>query len=268
MQTKKLRCKYWIFQSASFTCLKTLLAESSEIVHLSGVLTRLYSIKFFAFLIKLMTKRSENASTSITRLQIKVYEIGNFEFDAKIWIFFLSNNFEKFSSFFLFISQDYNDPCPYSLSPVTIKSQKLLRSPRKATRKISRIPFKVLDAPELQDDFYLNLVDWSAQNVLAVGLGSCVYLWSACTSQVSSIRITSGLITCPCMTFMLNLWFNVAVPIAVRQKNIFFADKKSFFLSFFRWRDCAIWATTVTRWHRCRGASGAISWRWEHIMDM
>jgi cell division cycle 20-like protein 1 (cofactor of APC complex) len=43
----------------------------------------------------------------------------------------------------------------------------------------------VLDAPELQDDFYLNLVDWSAQNVLAVGLGSCVYLWSACTSQVS-----------------------------------------------------------------------------------
>jgi cell division cycle 20-like protein 1, cofactor of APC complex len=66
-----------------------------------------------------------------------------------------------------------------------MKSQKLLRSPRKATRKISRIPFKVLDAPELQDDFYLNLVDWSAQNVLAVGLGSCVYLWSACTSQVS-----------------------------------------------------------------------------------
>ena len=32
------------------------------------------------------------------------------------------------------------------------------RSPRKASRKISKIPFKVLDAPELQDDFYLNLV--------------------------------------------------------------------------------------------------------------
>lgn len=71
---------------------------------------------------------------------------------------------------------------------MSAKSQKLLRSPRKATRKISRIPFKVLDAPELQDDFYLNLVDWSAQNVLAVGLGSCVYLWSACTSQVSIQR--------------------------------------------------------------------------------
>ena len=78
-----------------------------------------------------------------------------------------------------------DDPSsPYSLSPVSSKSQKLLRSPRRASRKISKIPFKVLDAPDLQDDFYLNLVDWSSQNFLAVGLGMCVYLWSACTSQV------------------------------------------------------------------------------------
>lgn len=76
---------------------------------------------------------------------------------------------------------------PYSLSPLSVSSQRLLRSPHKATRKISRIPFKVLDAPELQDDFYLNLVDWSIQNVLSVGLGSCVYLWSACTSQVTRL---------------------------------------------------------------------------------
>ena len=47
---------------------------------------------------------------------------------------------------------------------------------------------QVLDAPALQDDFYLNLVDWSSQNVLAVGLGTCVYLWSACTSKVGGIR--------------------------------------------------------------------------------
>lgn len=75
----------------------------------------------------------------------------------------------------------------YSLSPVSKKSQRLLRSPRKSTRKISKIPFKVLDAPELQDDFYLNLVDWSGQNILSVGLGTCVYLWSACTSQVTKL---------------------------------------------------------------------------------
>lgn len=119
-----------------------------------------------------------------------MYEIGN----QNCWKWFRLHfcwkinsalNFFAFDKIFLFFPQGFSDPCPYSLSPVTIKSQKLLRSPRKATRKISRIPFKVLDAPELQDDFYLNLVDWSAQNVLAVGLGSCVYLWSACTSQVS-----------------------------------------------------------------------------------
>ncbi|XP_077414146.1 fizzy-related protein homolog isoform X2 [Vanacampus margaritifer] len=80
-----------------------------------------------------------------------------------------------------------NEVSPYSLSPLTNKSHKLLRSPRKPARKISKIPFKVLDAPELQDDFYLNLVDWSAGNLLSVGLGACVYLWSACTSQVTRL---------------------------------------------------------------------------------
>lgn len=28
-------------------------------------------------------------------------------------------------------------------------------------RKIAERPYKVLDAPNLSDDFYLNLVDWS-----------------------------------------------------------------------------------------------------------
>ena len=28
-------------------------------------------------------------------------------------------------------------------------------------RKVSRKPYKMLDAPNLQDDFYLNLLDWS-----------------------------------------------------------------------------------------------------------
>ncbi|QHO49801.1 Protein FIZZY-RELATED [Arachis hypogaea] len=59
--------------------------------------------------------------------------------------------------------------------------------PVKAPRKVPRSPYKVLDAPALQDDFYLNLVDWSSHNVLAVGLGNCVYLWNACSSKVSEL---------------------------------------------------------------------------------
>jgi cell division cycle 20-like protein 1 (cofactor of APC complex) len=79
---------------------------------------------------------------------------------------------------------------PYSLSPVGAGDGTLgmtLLAPRRTPRKIARSPFKVLDAPALQDDFYLNLVDWSASNVLAVGLGTCVYLWSACTSKVTKL---------------------------------------------------------------------------------
>lgn len=45
----------------------------------------------------------------------------------------------------------------------------------------------MLDAPELADDFYLNLVDWSSTNVLGVGLGSCVYLWTAHNAAVSKL---------------------------------------------------------------------------------
>ena len=88
------------------------------------------------------------------------------------------------------VDRDIDKP---SLSPVGSASARLLASPRKAKRKIPKVPFKVLDAPALQDDFYLNLVDWSSQNILAVGLGSCVYLWSACTSKVTKV---SG---CRCM---------------------------------------------------------------------
>lgn len=55
----------------------------------------------------------------------------------------------------------------------------------------------MLDAPALQDDFYLNLVDWSSHNVLAVGLGNCVYLWNACSSKVrSSIHIHNIRVHC------------------------------------------------------------------------
>jgi cell division cycle 20-like protein 1 (cofactor of APC complex) len=49
------------------------------------------------------------------------------------------------------------------------------------------LPCKVLDAPALQDDYYLNLIDWSSQNLLAVGLSSSVYLWNANNSKVNKL---------------------------------------------------------------------------------
>ena len=59
--------------------------------------------------------------------------------------------------------------------------------PMKNQRKIPKTPFKVLDAPALKDDYYLNLLDWSSSNILAVGQASNIYLWSATTSRVTKL---------------------------------------------------------------------------------
>ena len=57
----------------------------------------------------------------------------------------------------------------------------------KSKRRLAKVPFKVLDAPALQDDFYLNLIDWGTQNFLAVGLASNVYLWNSHNSKVTKL---------------------------------------------------------------------------------
>ncbi|PNF16807.1 Fizzy-related protein [Cryptotermes secundus] len=86
-----------------------------------------------------------------------------------------------------FRSGDTSSLACYSLSPVSAESQKLLTSARKVAQKISPMPFKVMAAPELQDDFYCSLVDWSSQNIVSVGLERCVYLWSACSGKVTRL---------------------------------------------------------------------------------
>ena len=60
-----------------------------------------------------------------------------------------------------------------------------LRSVTKSIgRRIPKTPSRILDAPELVDDYYLNLVSWGENNVLAVALGQCVYLWEAETGNI------------------------------------------------------------------------------------
>ena len=48
-------------------------------------------------------------------------------------------------------------------------------------------PDRVLDAPGFADDYYLNLVDWSCANRVAIGLGDMVYIWDAETGSVTSL---------------------------------------------------------------------------------
>ncbi len=42
----------------------------------------------------------------------------------------------------------------------------------------------MLDAPNLQDDFYLNLLEWSSQNMLSVALDSSLYMWNGNNNKV------------------------------------------------------------------------------------
>lgn len=83
-------------------------------------------------------------------------------------------------------ANSHDSPSSNSFMPMSVQGKGHFPQV-KATRKISKVPFKILDAPALQDDFYLNLVDWSSSNLLSVGLGTSVYLWSACTSKVTKL---------------------------------------------------------------------------------
>ena len=44
-----------------------------------------------------------------------------------------------------------------------------------------------MDAPDLVDDYYLNLLDWGSSNVLAIALGNTVYLWDATSGSTSEL---------------------------------------------------------------------------------
>eukprot|EP01088_Endostelium_zonatum_P003969 TRINITY_DN1517_c1_g2_i1.p1 TRINITY_DN1517_c1_g2~~TRINITY_DN1517_c1_g2_i1.p1 ORF type:complete len:609 (+),score=210.39 TRINITY_DN1517_c1_g2_i1:83-1909(+) len=69
------------------------------------------------------------------------------------------------------------------LSPST--SPHLLKTISRIPRKISLSPIRILEAPLIKDDFYLNLVEWSSTNILAVALANSVYLYHPSSSIVS-----------------------------------------------------------------------------------
>ena len=73
----------------------------------------------------------------------------------------------------------------YSASAST--SRKGKSSTRHVGRHIPSAPARILDAPDLLDDYYLNLLSWSDTNVLAVALSQTVYLWNAETGAIDEL---------------------------------------------------------------------------------
>ena len=75
----------------------------------------------------------------------------------------------------------------YTASHGVAEGSSVARRKIKSTRHIPSAPSRVLDAPELLDDYYLNLVAWGANNCVAVALGGTVYVWDAATGSISEL---------------------------------------------------------------------------------
>ncbi|KAI9893847.1 MAG: ubiquitin-protein transferase activating protein [Vezdaea aestivalis] len=86
---------------------------------------------------------------------------------------------------------------PESSKPIDLRSQynrplkKANATAAQFRRKVLSAPERVLDAPGLVDDYYLNLLDWSSGNQVAIGLERNVYVWSAEAGSVSCLLETS-----------------------------------------------------------------------------
>ncbi|CAN1172752.1 Cell division cycle 20.1, cofactor of APC complex [Linum perenne] len=76
---------------------------------------------------------------------------------------------------------------PVELIPHQHTSDSSVPQPVKPRRRIRKSPERTLDAPDLVNDFYLNLLDWGSSNVLALACGSTVYCWDASDGSTSKL---------------------------------------------------------------------------------
>ncbi|XP_055049756.2 cell division cycle protein 20 homolog [Misgurnus anguillicaudatus] len=58
----------------------------------------------------------------------------------------------------------------------------------KKSRCISSVTEQILHAPGFRNDFYLNLMDWGRQNLLAIGLAHRVFLWDAAVEDIILLK--------------------------------------------------------------------------------
>lgn len=81
-------------------------------------------------------------------------------------------------------------PTPIEPIPSELFSSVPQSKPVKARRCISQSCERTLDAPELVDDFYLNLLDWGSSNVLAIALAT-----NGSISELVTVDDESGPVT-------------------------------------------------------------------------
>ena len=105
-------------------------------------------------------------------------------------------NLKKQNSILSFSQKNRNIHSLPFLNSINSINNFLLKKNQK--RQISKTAEKMLDAPNLLDNFYLNLLDWGSKNILSVALSNEVYLLNTETFQTQllmslpeNINITS-----------------------------------------------------------------------------
>ncbi|KAI5657420.1 hypothetical protein M9H77_26213 [Catharanthus roseus] len=89
-------------------------------------------------------------------------------------------------------------PVAVEAIPSEFTTSAVQSKPTKPRRYIPQTSERTLDAPDIVDDYYLNLLDWGSRNVLSIALGSTVYLWDAssgATSELVTIDEENGPVT-------------------------------------------------------------------------
>ncbi|KAJ4917433.1 hypothetical protein Rs2_02983 [Raphanus sativus] len=76
-------------------------------------------------------------------------------------------------------------PKDHSASSSSLHYQRF--QPLRPPRRIPQGSERTLDAPGFMDDIYLNILDWSSSNVVAVALDKSVCLWDASTGSVTEL---------------------------------------------------------------------------------
>jgi cell division cycle 20, cofactor of APC complex len=93
----------------------------------------------------------------------------------------------------------YHEPPPAASSNKSLSQQRELAKPLLHTRngslpssngvvksrKIATEPERILEAPDLVDDFYLNVVSWSCLNMVSVALHDQLYIWNGDVGTVN-----------------------------------------------------------------------------------
>lgn len=115
---------------------------------------------------------------------------------------------------------------------------------RKMFRHIPQQPEKILDAPGLLEDYYLNLLDWGSNNRLAVALSETVYLWNAETGSIEQLCETTALDDCVTSVSWLPDGNHLAVGTSRAELQIWDAEKM----------------TCVRRMRSHAARIGALSW--------